>query len=72
MPDTRSDPMPAKTFKREMAACLTLFLCLITWKAAAADPIETLKVIIWPIMLFVGAAFGMQWASRQTDLAARK
>lgn len=60
--------MTEKTFKRELAAVLVLFLCFIAWKASEADPVETLKVIIWPIMLFVGAAFGMQWASKQTDL----
>lgn len=60
--------MTEKTFKRELAALLTLFLCFIAWKAAEAEPVETLKVLIWPIMLFVGAAFGMQWASKQTDL----
>ena len=60
--------MKEKTFKRELAAVLVLFLCFIAWKASEAEPVETLKVIIWPIMLFVGAAFGMQWASKQTDL----
>ncbi|MFD1159547.1 hypothetical protein [Roseovarius aestuarii] len=60
--------MQQKTFKREFAACLAVFLCFVAWKASNAEPVETLKVIIWPIMLFVGAAFGMQWASKQTDL----
>jgi len=60
--------MTEKTFKRELAALLVLFLCFIAWKASEADPVETLKVLIWPIMLFVGAAFGMQWASKQMDL----
>ncbi len=64
--------MEQKTFKREIAACLAVFLCVIAWQAAAAAPVETLKVIIWPIMLFVGAAFGMQWASKQTNLAIGK
>lgn len=62
--------MREKTFKREIAACLAIFLCFIAWKAASAEPVETLKVIIWPIMLFVGAAFGMQWASKQTGLTS--
>ena len=60
--------MTEKTFKRELAALLALFLCFIAWKASEAEPVETLKVIIWPIMLFVGAAYGMAWASKQTDL----
>lgn len=62
--------MPEKTYKREIAVCLAVFLCVIIWHAARAEPVETLKVIIWPIMLFVGAAFGMQWASKQTGLTA--
>lgn len=60
--------MEGKTFKREMAAVLALFLCFIVWKASEAEPVETLKIIVWPIMLFVGAAFGMDWAKKQTDL----
>ena len=64
--------MEKKTFKREIALGLAIFLCFIAWKAAEAEPVETLKVIIWPIMLFVGAAFGMQWASKQTGLTTRK
>lgn len=64
--------MTEKTFKREIATVLAFFLCFIAWKAAEAEPVETLKVIIWPIMLFVGAAFGMQWASKQTNLTTGK
>ncbi|WP_299844087.1 hypothetical protein [uncultured Roseovarius sp.] len=64
--------MQQKTFKREIAAGMAFFLCFIAWKASDAAPVETLKVIIWPIMLFVGAAFGMQWASKQTDLITGK
>ncbi len=64
--------MEKKTFKREIAVCLVAFLCFIAWKAAEAEPVETLKVIIWPVMLFVGAAFGMQWASKQTGLTNPK
>jgi len=60
-----------KTWKREVAALLLFFLCAVAWKAAEAQPVETLKVIIWPIMLYVGAAFGMTWASKQTDLMRR-
>ena len=71
-PDKRSTEMEHKTFKREIAICLAIFLCFIAWKAAMAEPVETLKVIIWPIMLFVGAAFGMQWASKQTGLTIGK
>jgi di/tricarboxylate transporter len=61
--------MTDKTFKREVAVALAIFMCMIAWKAAEVQPLETLKVIIWPIMLFVGAAYGMSWASKQTGLA---
>lgn len=64
--------MKQKTFKREVAACLAVFLCVIIWKAADTQPVETLKIIIWPIMLFVGAAYGMQWASGQALSLFRK
>ena len=61
-----------KTYKREVAALLAAFLCFIAYRASVVDSIETLKIIVWPIMLFVGAAYGMQWASKQTNLTGMK
>ena len=53
-----------KTYKREVAAVLLTFLCTIIWQAAQADPIGTLQIIVWPFMLFAGAAWGMDWAGK--------
>ena len=52
-----------KTYKREVAKILVGFLMYIS---LYGEP-EVLKIIIWPFMLFVGAAYGMDWASKQTD-----
>ena len=60
-----------KTFKREIGAILLGFLCLVAWQAAKAERLETLKVIIWPIMLWSGASYGMAWATKQTDLVKK-
>lgn len=60
-----------KTWKREVASVLLVFTGFIVWQAAQADPIEALKVIIWPVFIFSGAAWGMEWASKQTDLVRR-
>lgn len=54
-----------KTFKREVAVGVLVFLGFVAWKAADASPVETLKVIVWPGMLYVGAAFGMEWANKR-------
>lgn len=57
-----------KTYKREIAFVILIFMGFIIWKSADADAVETLKITIWPAMLYVGTAFGMQWASKQTNL----
>lgn len=61
-----------KTFKREVAFLMLVFTGFIVWRASAADPVETLKVIIWPVMLFAGAAWGMEWAAKQTELVGKR
>jgi len=61
-----------KTWKREVAFLMICFLGVIVWNASQASPLETLKVVIWPVMLFAGAAFGMEWAAKQTDLVRPK
>jgi len=53
-----------KTYKREVAAVLLIFLGVIVWQAAQADPLGALQIIVWPIMLFAGAAWGMDWAGK--------
>ncbi len=64
--------MKDKTFKREAAFLILVFMGFIVWQAAEAAPVETLKIIVWPAMLFVGAAFGMDWASKHTNLVTPK
>ena len=61
-----------KTYKREIAVVMLLALCGVIYLAAKADPVETLKIIVWPVMTFAAAAMGMQWASTQTDLVGGK
>ena len=64
--------MKPKTYKREVAFLLLIFLCVVAWMAAKVAPVETLKVIVWPIMVFAGAAWGMEWASKQANLTGAK
>lgn len=57
-------PKETKTYKREMAAILFFFMIYL----GVMEQDNTLEIVIWPIFLFGGAAFGMEWASKQTDL----
>lgn len=57
----------SKTWKRETAWSMLLF-CAYT---AFIGNVEILEIIIWPIFLFVAAAFGMDWSSKQTDLLGK-
>lgn len=56
-----------KTYKREVAVMLLTYLAYL----GLYGRVEVLEVIVWPFMLFVGAAFGMEWASKQTDLVKK-
>lgn len=47
---------------------MLVFLGVIVWKAAEADPLGALQIIVWPIMLFAGAAWGMDWAGKSDIL----
>ena len=57
-----------KTYKREAAIMIIVYLCYL----GLYGRVEALEVIAWPFMLFVGAAFGMDWAGKQTSLVSRK
>ena len=57
-----------KTYKRESAIAILLYLCYM----GLYGRIEALEVLVWPFMLYVGAAFGMDWARKQTDLVYRQ
>ena len=66
-----TEPLP-KTYKREAAGVLLIALVGVMGLAAWEDPIECLKVIVWPVLSFAAIAMGMQWASTQTDLVGEK
>ena len=53
-----------KTYKREVAVGLVIWLI---WLAEAGN-IAALTVVAWPVFLFLGAAYGMEWASKQTNI----
>lgn len=53
-----------KTYKRETAWIMLGFIAYL----AFVGQIEELKILAWPTFLFAGAAFGMDWAKKQTDL----
>ena len=53
-----------KTYKREVAVGLVIWLI---WLAEAGN-IAALTVVAWPVFLFLGAAYGMEWASKQTTI----
>jgi len=57
-----------KTYKREVAVMLLVYLSYL----GLYGRIEALEVLAWPFMLFVGASFGMEWASKQTDLVIKR
>ena len=51
----------AKTYKREVAIVVLLYLFYL---GLYGNP-EVVAVMVWPFMLYVGAAFGMDWARSQ-------
>ncbi|PHS02774.1 MAG: hypothetical protein COA78_20235 [Blastopirellula sp.] len=53
----------AKTWKREVAFLILVYLGWLGY----VDKLEILKIMIWPGMLFVGAAFSMAWAGGQGE-----
>lgn len=53
-----------KTYKREVSLVCLVFLFYL----ASVDKVEALEILTWPTFLFVGGAYGMQWASKQTGL----
>lgn len=57
-----------KTGKREVAVVLLLFLM---WQSHLQN-LELVETLVWPFMLYVGAAFGMEWARKQTTLTTQR
>ena len=58
-----------KTWKREVAIACLVFLAYLSLQD---NKTEELNVLAWPTFLFVGAAYGMTWASNQTDYTGRR
>jgi len=61
-------PNKNKTWKREIAMALLGFIFYLGF----IGDITVLEVVIWPFMLYVGAAYGMEWASKQTTLTTQR
>lgn len=59
---------PNKTGKRETAWLLIMWCVYLS----VFGSIEALQVVVWPCFLFLGAAYGMDWASKQTNLLVNK
>lgn len=64
--------MTAKTFKREIASgALALLFGLAAFAMAGIDPAViqaragVVAALAYPVLLFVGAAFGLDWAGKQ-------
>jgi hypothetical protein len=53
----------AKTFKREVAVAILLYLFYLGLFGREA----IVEMLVWPFMLYVGAAFGMDWARSQLN-----
>ena len=53
--------MKTKTWKRETATALLIFIGVLAYEQKT----EEVKVLAWPTFLFAGAAFGMSWATKQ-------
>jgi len=52
---------PKKTWKREVAAALLIGLGYVVYTGDT----EMVNVVVWPIMVFAGAAFGLDVAAKQ-------
>lgn len=52
---------PVKTFKRELAVALLIWLMYIVEVKDAS----IVEILVWPIFAFVGAAFGFDAYSKQ-------
>ena len=53
----------AKTYKREVALLVLGYLGYLGLYGRT----EVVDVMVWPLMLYVGAAFGMDWARSQLN-----
>jgi len=59
--------MENKTWKRETAILCLIYLGYI----GIYGRFEVVDMLAWPIFLFAGAAFGMDWADKTTVVAKK-
>lgn len=59
--ETPTTPATRKTYKRELSVILLLYLMYLGY----IDNYRILEIMVWPFMLFVGGAFGLESYSRQ-------
>lgn len=52
--------MTDKTWKRETAILVLLWVIYVSIHGS----VQALSIIVWPAFLFIGAAFGMEWAKK--------
>lgn len=56
--------MRGKTWKRETAIACLLYLFYL----GMFGRVEVVEILAWPVFLFAGAAYGMDWADKTTIL----
>jgi len=61
------DTTKEKTYKRELSLVCLAFLGYL----AITDKVEALEILAFPVFVFTFGAYGMEWASRQTDLVKK-
>lgn len=61
--------MAKKTFKRELAIALLIWLAYVV----EVKDVSVVEVLVWPIFAFVGAAFGFDaWGKQVNDKNVHK
>ena len=55
--------MKGKTFKRELAVVLLLWLMYVVETKDAS----TIEILVWPVFTFAALAFGMDWFGKSSN-----
>lgn len=63
MQSKETKEVSTKTYKREIAVTLLVFFCYIVF----TENVEMVEVIVWPIMAFAMAAFGLDGYAKQVQ-----
>jgi hypothetical protein len=59
--------MTPKTYKREIAILLLLWLVYIV----ETKDVETIQILVWPIFTFSALAFGMDWFGKSAGVRSK-